>query len=40
MVVMESLDLEDHLVKTVLMERKERLELMDHRDLLDPGVLV
>ena len=39
MVVMESLNLEDHLAGMVSMERKERLEPLDHRDLLDPGVV-
>ena len=36
MVVMESLDLEDHLAGMVSIER---LEPLDHRDLLDPGVV-
>ena len=39
MVVMEDLDLEDQLAGMVSMDRKERLEPLDHRDLLDPGVV-
>ena len=39
MVVMDSLDLEDQLAGMVSMERKERLEPLDHRDLLDPAVV-
>jgi hypothetical protein len=38
-VVMGCLDLEDQLAGMVSMERKERLEPLDHRDLLDPGVV-
>ena len=39
MAVMESLDFEDQLVVTVSMEQEERLEPLNHRDLLDPGVV-
>ena len=37
--VMGCLDHEDHMAGMVSMERKERLEPLDHRDLLDPGVV-
>ena len=39
MVVMEDQDLEDQLAGMVSIDRKERLEPLDHRDRLDPGVV-
>ena len=39
MVVMDSLDLEDQLAVMVSMDRKGTLEPLDHRDLLDSGVV-
>ena len=39
MVVMGYLEFKDQLALTVSMEQKERLEPLDNRDLLDPGVV-